>query len=152
MEVPRPALRREGEVKNPARRSPGGRRMETTVHFFRDHHFYFNFWNFGTLQLLWLAGALVRSHTLVIDSRVRKETRSWKKSESFVFVPKILCSFLCSCHGVYFSVLEKGSVDPKVLVQSKINSDVRRAFYCSKDKGENITLLSHMTLTSNILM
>ena len=115
--------------------------METTVHFFRDHHFYFNFWNFGTLQLLWLAGALVRNHTLVIDSRVRKKARSWKKSESFVFVPKILCSFLCFCHGVYFSVLEKGSVDPKVLVQSKINSDVRRAFYCSKDKGENTTIL-----------
>ena len=38
-------------------------------------------------------------------------------------------------------MLEKGSVDPKVLVQSKINSDVRRAFYCSKDKGENTTIL-----------
>ena len=83
----------------------------------------------------------MRSHTLVIDSRVRKETRSWKKSESFVFVTKILFSFLCFCHGVYFSVLEKGSVDLKVLVQSKINSDVKRAFYCSKDKGENITSL-----------
>ena len=63
-------------------------------------------------------------HTLVIDSRVRKEARSWKKSESLVFVTKILCSFLCFCHRVYFSVLEKGSVDLKVLVPSKINSDV----------------------------
>ena len=33
MEVPRPALRGEGEVKNPARRSPGGRRKESTIHF-----------------------------------------------------------------------------------------------------------------------
>ena len=32
MEVPRPALRGEGEVKNPARRSPGGRREEATIH------------------------------------------------------------------------------------------------------------------------
>ena len=31
-EVPRPALRGEGEVKNPARRSPGGRRKEATIH------------------------------------------------------------------------------------------------------------------------
>ena len=67
--------------------------------------------------LLRLAGALVRNHTLLIDSRVRREASKWNESESFVFVSSRLCSFLYFCWGFYCSVLDKGSADPKVLAK-----------------------------------
>ena len=69
MEVPRPALRGEGEVKNPARRSPGGRRMEPTFH--QKPLLSFEFLVFITLQLLRPAEAVIRNHTLLVDSRVK---------------------------------------------------------------------------------
>ena len=84
---------------------------------FKNHLFYCIFGFFITLQLLRLAGALVRNHTLLIDSRVRREASKWNESESFVFVSSRLCSFLYFCWGFYCSVLDKGSADPKVLAK-----------------------------------
>ena len=75
---------------------------------FKNHLFYCIFGFFITLQLLRLAGALVRNHTLLIDSRVRIEASKWNESESFVFVSSRLCSFLYFCWGFYCSVLDKG--------------------------------------------
>ena len=68
---------------------------------FKNHLFYCIFGFFITLQLLRLAGALVRNHTLLIDSRVRIEASKWNESESFVFVSSRLCSFLYFCWGFY---------------------------------------------------
>ena len=73
---------------NPVRRSPGGK--EDGAHSsFENHCFHSNFWVFITLQLLRPAGALVRNHTLVVDSRVKMEAGSWNESESFVFVANL---------------------------------------------------------------
>ena len=88
--------RRRGGASQARRGLWGRRRTESNVHFFKTiFHCIFGF--FISLQLLWLAGALVRNLTLLIDSRGRRDASKWNESESFIFVSSRLCSFLYLC-------------------------------------------------------
>ena len=108
-EVPPVLLWEEKERCKPGTEGPVGEKEDGDLSsLFKNHLFYCIFGFFITLQLLRLAGALVRNHTLLIDSRVRIEASKWNESESFVFVSSRLCSFLYFCWGFYCSVLDKG--------------------------------------------
>ena len=111
-EVPRPALRGEGEVKNPARRSPGGRRKETTIHQKPLPSFEFLVLSLGSYfdqQELW---SEIIHCWLTAGWR---EAERWNESESFVIVTIFPLEFSLFDLSDLYSVLDKESVDSKVL-------------------------------------
>ena len=73
---PPPGSERRRGGENPARRSPGGRRMEPTLLFMLNHCFYWNFWVSYHFAVTSISRCCGRNHTLLIDSRVKKEARS----------------------------------------------------------------------------
>ena len=119
LEVPRPALlwEEKGEVVNPARRSPGGRRMEPTAHLetiaFIAFILIFGFHHFAVTSTIRSCGQ--KPYT---GGWQQSENGSWELKWKWKFClccQFFLCSFLYLCWRVLSSVLDKESLDLKVL-------------------------------------
>ena len=77
---------------------PGGKEDGAHIAFISS-------FGFITLQLLRPAEAVIRNHTLLVDSRVKMGAKIWNESESFVVVVTFSIVFFICVGGFYCQCL-----------------------------------------------
>ena len=105
---PPPGSERRRGGENPARRSPGGRRMEPTLFFMLNHCFYWNFWVSYHFAVTSISRCCGRNHTLLIGQLSGKRRPGVKMKVRVLYLSQFSSLVFFVCHrGICYQCLKR---------------------------------------------